>query len=282
MSANAHVLQAPMQNEETPDFYRQRYTELRAQAEKVNARRPPADTGENPAVIPAGKIVVEETVPGFWYWTQEVARGSTLRIVNDFATPGVSLLLWNADDPTERYNPADSVKVQWTSRLMRGKLLLSDMGRVLASITADQCGMNDSLAGGSTPESNLRKYGEERIYRNTRDNFLLSAGKHGLGPRDVGPCTTFFAPVVTDETGRLVWRQGRLRSGDYVDLRAEMNLIVALSNCPHPLSPGAEPDARPVRAIVWRSDPAPANDLCRTASEEAVRAFENNEAALRR
>jgi urea carboxylase-associated protein 2 len=266
---------AAMQHEETPAFYRQRYMELKAQAETLNARRPPPDANENPASVPANRILTEEIVPGFWYWTHAIARGHALRLVNDFAAPGVSVLLWNADDPTERYNPADSVKVQWTSRLTRGKV-------VLASVTADTCGLHDSIAGGSTPESNRRKYGQDGRYRNTRDNFLLAAGKHGLGPRDVGPCTTFFAPVVTDAAGRFVWRQGKLKPGDYVDLRAEMNLIVALSNCPHPLSPGSEPDARPVRAVIWRPEPAPPNDLCRTASEEAARAFENNEAALRR
>ena len=85
--------------------------------------------------------------------------------------------MWNADDTSERFNPADTVKVQWTARIGQGKLLLSDMGRVLASITADSCGLHDCIAGGSTPESNARKYGEASSHRNTRDNFLLAAGK---------------------------------------------------------------------------------------------------------
>jgi hypothetical protein len=265
--------------EESPEFYRRRYLELKAAAEKINARRPPPDAAQNPKLIPANLVVVEETIPAFWYWTHKIARGNTLRIVNDSATPGVSVLIWNAADPSERYNPADTVKVQWTARLTRRKVLLSDMGRVLASLTADTCGMHDSIAGGSTPESNIRKYGAEARLRNTRENFILAAGKHGLGPRDVGPCTTFFAPVVTDGAGRLVWRDGVLNAGDYVDLRTEMDVIVALSNCPHPLSPANQAGARDVRAIVWRSPPADANDLCRTGSSEAVRAFENTDAA---
>lgn len=186
-------------------------------------------------------------------------------------------MLWNADDTSERLNPADTVKVQWTARIGQGKLLLSDMGRVLASITADSFGLHDCIAGGSTPESNARKYGEASTVRNTRDNFLLAASKQGLGPRDVGPCMTFFAPVTTDETGRLVWR-GTAQGSHHVDLRAEMNLIVAVSNCPHPLAPGTRFDPRPLRAVVWRSPPAAASDFCRTATEEAVRAFENTDA----
>ena len=77
------------------------------------------------------------------------------------------------------------------------------MGRVLASITADSCGLHDCIAGGSTPESNARKYGDDAIHRNTRDNFLLAAAKHGLGPRDVGALHhVLCAGVATDETGR--------------------------------------------------------------------------------
>ena len=75
--------------------------------------------------------------------------------------------------------------------------------------------------------------------------------------------------------GRFVWQDGALKQGDYVDLRAEMDVIVALSNCPHPLSPERAPVARPIRAIVWRSPAAAESDLCRHASEEAERAFQN-------
>ena len=225
-------------------------------------------------MIPAELVIHEETIPGFWYWTQTIARGHTLRIINDHATAGVSVFLWNANDTSERYNAPDSVKVQWTARLSLGKLMLSDMGRVLASITADTCGFHDSIAGGSTPQSNLQKYGQAGL-RNTRDNFLLAAGKHGLGPRDLASCTTFFAPVTVEDGGRFAWRDGVLKPGDYVDLRAEMDVIVALSNCPHPLSPERAPVARPIRAISWRSPAAIANDLCRHASEEAERAFDN-------
>jgi len=260
--------------EETPEFYRRRYFELKAQADRANAERPAPNASENPAVIPADRVILEETIPGFWYWTQRIARGHSLRIINDYATPGVSVFLWNALDTSERYNAPDSVKVQWTARLGLGKLMLSDMGRVLASITADTCGLHDSIAGGSTPESNLRNYGREGL-RNTRDNFLLAAGKHGLGPRDLASCTTFFAPVSVEGDGRFAWNGEMLKQGDYVDLRAEMDVIVALSNCPHPFSPGRAPVARPIRAVLWQSPLAPDNDLCRHASEEAERAFQN-------
>jgi uncharacterized protein len=263
--------------EESPEFYRRRYLELKARAQEWNQRRARSAQTENPAVISKDAIVVEETIPGGWYWTQVVSRGRTLRIASESATEGVSALIWNADDPSERLNPADTIKVQWTARIRQGKLLLSDMGCVLASITSDSWGMHDCIAGGSTPQSNVRKYGDYAPLRNTRDNFLLAAAKHGLGPRDVGPCITFFAGVTTDETGRLVWR-GTATGSHHVDVRAEMNLLVALSNCPHPLGPSSRFEPQPMRATVWRSPPPSANDLNRTATEEAVRAFESTDA----
>jgi urea carboxylase-associated protein 2 len=273
---------AEMQHEESPEFYRRRYLELKQRAERAHTRPPAGDMPENPATIPGELIVLEETVPGFWYWTHRIARGHSLRIANDFATPGVSVFLWNAEDTSERLNAPDTVKVQWTARLTRGRLLLSDMGRVLASITADTCGMHDAVAGGSTPESNARSYGERPGLRNTRENFLLAAGKHGLGARDIASCISFFAPVVVGADGRFAWRADALKPGTYVDLRAEMDLIVALSNCPHPLSPGPKPNAQPVRTVIWRSPAPGAEDFCRTLSEEAERAFANTEAQWRR
>ena len=264
--------------EGSPEFYRQRYLELKARAQEGNARRPIAPDTANPIAIPKDAILLEETIPGGWYWTHRIARGHTLRIASEAGTEGVSVLMWNADHSSERLNPADTVKVQWTTRIGLGKVLLSDMGRVLASITADSSGLHDCIAGGSTPESNARKYGAASSHRNTRDNFLLAVAKLGLGPRDVGPCITFFAGVATDETGRLVWKSGPAGK-HYVDLRAEMDILVALSNCPHPVAPSRRFEAPPVRAVIWRSPPPTAMDLCRTATEEAVRAFENTDAS---
>jgi uncharacterized protein len=263
--------------EERPEFYRQRYLELKARAQEGNTRRPIASVTASPVAIPKDAIRVEETIPGGWYWTHRVKRGHTLRIESETGTEGVSILMWNADDTSERLNPADTVKVQWTARIGLGKLLLSDMGRVLASIAADSSALHDCIAGGSTSESNARKYGEASGHRNTRDNFLLAAAKLGLGPRDVGPCITFFAGVATDSSGNLVWKNGP-PGRPYVDLRAEMNLLVALSNCPHPIAPTRRFEAPPVRAVIWRSPPPTASDFCRAASEEAVRAFENTDA----
>lgn len=232
----------------------------------------------NPAHIAAELVKLRETVPGGWGWSGIVGRSDTLRIVNAGATPGVSVLLYNAADPSERFNAGDTMKVQWNARLSRGRVLFSDMGRVLASVTDDTYGRNDALVGGSTAETNASKYGTGAL-RNTRDNFILLAAKHGLDKRDIPPCLTLFAPVGVDDKGVVHWEEPAAPAGVCVDLRAELDLLVLVSNCPHPLAPGPYAPAD-VELVVWRSPPPAPDDFCRTATEEAKRGFENNAAYL--
>lgn len=251
----------------TPEGLRRRYLALKRQAQEYRASGPAAlDAQPNPRELAPEQIVHAETIPAGWYWTRLLKRGETLRLIDVSGTPGLSAMFWNADDPSERYNAGDTVKIQWNANPTKGRVLFSDMGRVLMSITDDSCGAHDTLLGGGSLGP-----------RNTQDNFLLAAAKHGLGRRDVPPCITFFAAVATDEAGGFRWRASKVRPGVHVDLRAEMNVLAALSNCPHPLAPPELP-AGPVQAVVWRSPPATAADLCRNASEEAVRGFQNTDA----
>ncbi len=125
--------------------------------------------------------------------------------------------------------------MQWTAKLQKGRVLLSEMGRVLLSIIEDSSAAHDAVMGGSNAASVLEKFGAAS--RNARDNLIVAASKHGLGRQDVPPCITFFAPVVVGGNGRFLWRQDAISAGDYVDLRAEMDLLIALSNTPHPLDP---------------------------------------------
>jgi uncharacterized protein YcgI (DUF1989 family) len=247
---------------------RRRYEELKAAGQGSAPKALPA-LSTIPAPAATG-VRLADSVPKGWYWTGLVRRGEVLRLVNPEATEGVSALFWRAEDPTERYNAADSIKIQWTARLQKGRVLFSDMGRVMASILEDSSGRHDTLAGGSV-------VGE----RNSRTNFLLAASKLGLGPRDVPPCITFFAGLETDAEGTLHWIPGSVRKGDWVELRADMDLLVALSNCPHPLAPNAAA-AGPVDLTVRAGEPAGAEDFCRTATAEAARGFENLDALLSR
>lgn len=233
-----------------------------------------ADAPRNPAEIPPALIRSTEVLAGGWGHALPVKRGETLRIVNRHGTSGVSVIMFNSADMSERLNAGDTMKVQWNARLTRGAGLFSDMGRVLASITDDTYGRHDALTGGSTPGSNEERYGDATL-RSTRGNFVLLASKHGLDKRDIPPCVTFFAPVGVDALGRFRWEGEGAKAGDYVDLRAELDILVFVSNAPHPYAPGAYAP-KEIDLLVWKSPPPTSDDFCRTASEEAIRGFENN------
>ncbi|GKQ51998.1 urea amidolyase associated protein UAAP1 [Bradyrhizobium sp. Ce-3] len=252
-----------------------RYNELKAAGQEHAPRALPAPTSRDAAPIAVDAIIHRETVPAGWYWTTQLNRGETLRIVNTQGISTVSLLAWNAADTTERLNHADTIKVQWAARLQKGRVLLSDMGRALLGITEDSSAAHDAVVGGSTAATNRANYGEGD-FRNTRDNFILAAAKLGLDRRDVHPCVSFFAPVAIDADGKFVWSDARRQKGDFVELRAEMDLLIALSNCPHPLDPVRTYPQASVEIVRYRAGAPAADDLCRTATAEAVRAYQNN------
>ncbi|RTL55206.1 MAG: urea carboxylase-associated family protein [Bradyrhizobiaceae bacterium] len=254
-----------------------RYNELKAAGQDNAPRALPPPTPLKGAPIADNSIIRREVIPGGWYWTTRLDRGDTLRIVNTSGKSAVSILAWNSDDPSERLNHADTIKVQWAARLQKGRVLLSDMGRVLLSITEDTSFAHDAVVGGSTAATNEAKYGKGS-FRNTRDNFILAAGKLGLDRRDVNPCISLFAPVSIDADGKFFWRAEKKQKGDFVDLRAEMDLLVALSNCPHPLDPATSYPQTSVEVIRYRGPSPTDDDLCHTASAESIRAFENNAA----
>ncbi len=258
------------------DRHRARYLALR-EAAAARASSPPVFPPP-PVQLAEADRLQHAAIPAGWYWCGRVARWQSLRIANPRGAASVAALFWNAEDTSERFNPGDTMKLQWTARLGLGHLLFSDMGRVLAAITADTAGGHDALAGASTPATDARRYGGAQT-RNTRDNFRLGAAKFGLARRDVGPCISFFADIGVDPAGQFVWH-GTGPAGGFVDLRAEMNLLVVLSNCPHPLNPAPDyPDA-PAEVTVFRSAPPGPRDPCRTAGEEAIRAFQNTDACF--
>ncbi len=259
---------------------RKRYEALKAAAKTNTPKMLPERTGLGESPIPVSSVIHNESIPGGWYWTTELKRGEALRLINVSGTSSVSLLAWSKDEPSERLNHADTVKVQWSAAIQKGRMLLSDMGRVLLSVMEDTSFAHDALAGGSNAASNLAKYGPGS-YRNTRDNFILAAGKLGLTRRDIPPCITFFAPLSTNEAGQFVWEDVKRRAGDFVDLRAEMDLFIAVSNCPHPLDPHSEYAPGAVEAVRFHARPSGLNDVARSASEEALRAFENTNALPR-
>jgi urea carboxylase-associated protein 2 len=257
------------------DANRARYEELKAAGQQNAPKALPEPTQRDAAALVESTIIRREIVPGGWYWTTRLDRGDALRLINVTGHSCISVLAWNAHDRSERVNHADTIKVQWAANLQKGRVILSDMGRVLFSIVDDTSGKHDALVGGSSPESNRTRYGAGR-HRNTRDNLISAAAKFGLDRRDVHPCISFFAPVSVGVDGQFRWNDGVRQAGDFLDLRAEMDLLVALSNCPHPMDPSPAYAPGDIEIIRFRAEPAKIDDLCRTASAENIRAFENN------
>jgi urea carboxylase-associated protein 2 len=257
---------------EIAEANRRRYEELRAAGQEATPKALPTATALDGAPISASAVISSEELPADWYTIVRLRRGEALRIADPSGLSSVSMIGWRDEDTSERINCADTVKVQWSAALSKGRVILSDMGRVLFSLIEDTSGAHDILVGGSTPASTLAAYGVAS--RNTQENFIAGAAKIGLGVRDIPPCVTFFAPVSLDANGRFVWNQNRKHPGDFVDLRAEMNAILVLSNCAHPLDPARPSTGRQVTLVRHRVPQAATDDRCRTGSPEAKRAFE--------
>ncbi|HEY8994357.1 MAG TPA: urea amidolyase associated protein UAAP1 [Lacunisphaera sp.] len=217
-------------------------------------------------------------------WSGVVGRDRTLRLTDLEGGANVGLLLYNADLTVERYNMPDTLKGQHIFHVRHPFCLHSDMGRVLASITADTVGWHDTVGGCSDPKLVAEKYGEKTyqaarndFYRNGRECFLIELAKWGLGERDLVPNLNLFSKIVADESGRLTFVSGHSKASDHVDLRLEMNTLVVLNTCQHPLDPDPVYHPRSVKLEVFATPPAGAGDPCRNSRPENARAFINTE-----
>jgi urea carboxylase-associated protein 2 len=236
------------------------------------------------STIEPEKLLWEEFVPGGAHWSGVVRRGTTLRLTDINGGANVSVLLFNQEEKSERYNMADTLKAQQTAYLTRGFVCYSDMGRVLMSVTADSCGWHDTLCGLSNARLIHEKYGEGRYeelrnayYKNGRDSLLIEMGKWGLGRRDLVSNINLFSKVVVDEEGALGFVADNSRAGDAIELRAEMNTLVVLSTAPHPLAPAGQYNPQPVQLTAWASGAVAEDDYCRNFRPENVRGFQNTE-----
>ena len=241
---------------------------------------PAREARDLPAGVGAGDVVWDETIGAGGYTSRVLGRGTRLRLTNVEGDACVSLLVYNADQPVERLNVADTVKVQWNAYLGRGALLLSDMGRVLMSIREDDSGGHDVFCGCSSERSNRAKYGDganHGPHPNARDRFLLALAKHGLGKKDVMPNINLFKHVRIDDEGGMALAADGSRPGEQVEFRAEMNVLVVLANTPHPLDDRPGYHATPVRILAWRGPPTAEDDAVRNATPEGLRAFLNAE-----
>ncbi|MFA4080729.1 urea amidolyase associated protein UAAP1 [Mycobacteroides salmoniphilum] len=194
-----------------------------------------------------------ETIPGGRYAGKVLGRGTRLRLTDVSGSACVSVVLLRADAPWERLNVADTVKVPWQAYLGAGHPLLSDQGRVLATIVADSSGHHDTFCGTSTLTANTAKYGAGDLYSASpagRELFTLAAAKHGLAPRDIGPSVSLFHGVRAEADGTLR-SSGTAGPGAAVDLLIHLPVIALLVNTAHPLDPSDTFDTGPVQVLAW-------------------------------
>jgi urea carboxylase-associated protein 2 len=225
---------------------------------------------------PAG-LVWLETVAGGGYTHGVLARGTELRLSDPTGDACAHLLLFARDRPWERLNAADTVKVQWNAFLGAGRLLLSDQGRVLASLVSDTSGRHDALCGTSAVARNTARYGDGSPHGPSpagRALFELAAAKHGLSRRDLPPSISFFQGVRVEPDGSLEFT-GSAGPGTTVTLRAEQPLTVLLANVPHPLDPRPGYVCGPLEVRARPGRPTGPGDPLWDDTPEGRRAFAN-------
>ncbi|YCH23027.1 urea carboxylase-associated family protein [Pseudomonas sp. D1-3] len=226
----------------------------------------------------------EETVPGGGHTSFVLKRGQLLRLTDIEGGANVSLLLFNAAEKSERLNLPDTLKGQHTAKLTAGHCLYSDMGKVLAAITADTCGWHDSFGGVLNAEEVAEKYGQGRyqelrngFFRNGTDNLLVEMGKWNLNLQDLLMNLNLFSRVDVDANGAFQFQAGNSQAGDYLELYAPMDTLVVLTALQHPMDPNSQYAPKPVQLTWSKVESDGISVLCRTSRPENGRAFHNTE-----
>lgn len=222
----------------------------------------------------------EEVVHAGATWSHVLKRGTALRIKDTVGGANVGAIFYNSENPTERYNMPDTLKAQHIAHLTRGRVLYSDMGRVLCSITEDTVGWHDPLSGCSNSKLVESKYGIARYqehrndcHKNAFDGFAIELAKYGLSPRDMAAPINFFSKVVVDNDGNMKFVTANSKAGAYVELRAEMNVLAILNTCQHPLDPNPQYDPKSVSVQIRRVAAPAGDDPCRISRPENERGF---------
>ena len=195
------------------------------------------------------------TVDAGDYWLGIVKQGQTFRIVDLKGNQAADTLFFNANDVSERYSTTDTIREQGKVYLTSGSKLRSNDNNIMLQITADTCGRHDTLGGACATESNTVRYDlEKRCMHACRDSWMLAIAEnpeYGLNKRDISHNINFFMNVPVTATGGLTFEDGISAPGKYVEMRADMDTIVLISNCPQLNNPCNGYDPTPVAVVVW-------------------------------
>jgi urea carboxylase-associated protein 2 len=226
----------------------------------------------------------EASIEGGKHWSMMVRGGTVLRLIDATGGANVGMLFYNPYNLLERYNMPDTLKCQHTFKLTKGHCLYSDMGRIFCSIVEDSVGWHDTVCGNTNKAIVAERWGQ-KTYQSCRndwtqnglDSFLIEGGKYGLGRRDLAANVNWFSKVSVADAGDMNFDAANSRAGAFVDLRFEMDTLVLLHTCPHPLNPALEYPRAPIGLQLRKSAPMQDDDFCRNSCAENARGFANTE-----
>ena len=211
--------------------------------------------------------ISDEVVPAGSPWARIIEQGQTLKIIDVHGHQGVDFLCYNAHAPEERYHAPNTLKAARTLGLTKGHVLYSDLARPIFSITEDTCGSHDTIGGCCSAQSNEMLYGVTKA-PGCRENFLTALAEFGLDRKDIVPNINFFCHVPVRDDGRLadgVFVESRSEPGSYVALRAEMDALAVISNCPQVNNPCNAGEPTAIRIMVLARESAGESDSSRSA-----------------
>jgi len=223
-------------------------------------------------------------IEGGKHWSFNVSGGTLLRLTDLEGGANAGMLFYNPQNMLERYNAPDTLKCQHTFKLTKGHCLYSDMGRIFCSIVGDTHGWHDTVCGNSTSALIAGRWGERsyQAFRNEwtqngHDAFLVEAGKYGLGRRDLAANVNWFSKVSVADDGAMVFDALQAKAGAVVELRFEMDTLVLLHTCPHPLNTVSDYPRKPIKICLGKAQPVAADDFCKNSRSENLRGFANTD-----
>jgi urea carboxylase-associated protein 1 len=201
------------------------------------------------------KALYRETVPAGDYFMKVVNKGQTFRILDLEGNQAADTLFYNAEDPAERYSAMDTIREQGNVYLTAGTKLISNLGNIMLEIVADTCGRHDTLGGACATESNTVRYAlEKKCMHACRDSWMLAVAENeefGMSKRDITHNINFFMNVPITADGGLTFEDGISAPGKYVEMKAYMDTIVLISNCPQLNNPCNGYNPTPVEVLIW-------------------------------
>lgn len=222
-------------------------------------------------------------IPGGSHWSLRMRRGTTMTLIDKSGGANVGMLFYNPENLLERYNAPDTLKCQHTFKLSRGHCLYSDMGRIFCSITEDSLGWHETVCGNANAAIVNARWGkrdyqtdQNNWHQNGYDAFLVELAKYGLGRADMAANINWFSKVAADNEGNLNLVPGFSQPDSSVTLRFEMDTLVILHTCPHPLNQADHYPELGVSVSVGIAAPVGSDDFCMNFCEENKRGFQNN------